>query len=188
MREGGAPVSNWRVRGLCVSQGVPDLWAPENKSDLASDARAICRKCPVRLTCGEWALTQGEKHVVAAGYRLWVAEDRRELQRELPHIAAPSVGGLYRSVMCAECGREFLTRHAAVDCGHCRAGFADAAPVRARLIELLRVMTTAEVVARAGVPADALSRILDPRKPSKWVSSVTAKRISALEVPEVASR
>jgi hypothetical protein len=171
-----------------VSEGIPDLWIPENKTDPASDARAICQGCPVRLPCGEWALTRGEKHIVAGGYRLWVDEDRKELRRELPHVTAPSVSGLHRSMVCAECGIEFITKQAAVYCGHCRQGFAPVGPVRERLEELLRVMTIAEIVARAGVPADALSRILHPRKPSNWVSTATAKRISALEVPEAASR
>ncbi len=54
-----APDENWRVRGLCVTSGNPDLWFPPKGGDSAERSnyvktiQKICNACPVRLKCFE---------------------------------------------------------------------------------------------------------------------------------------
>lgn len=54
------PPGEWADRALCGSSGWPDAWFPEKArpGDIVPTAYAtnICRRCPVRNECLEYAL------------------------------------------------------------------------------------------------------------------------------------
>lgn len=65
----------WRQRAAC--RGVdPDIFYPVTDED-AEDAKAICRACPVRQACLEWALERREREGV------WGGATERERRRIL---------------------------------------------------------------------------------------------------------
>ena len=68
----------WKLDGLC-RQVDPDLWFPEGPS-LCSEAKKVCRKCPVIDQCLEYALKYNEKHGVWGGK---TASQRRRLRLQL---------------------------------------------------------------------------------------------------------
>lgn len=57
---------SWRSEALCA-QVDPDYWFPE-KGRNAGQATAICRECPVRQNCLEWALSRDEGFGVWGGF------------------------------------------------------------------------------------------------------------------------
>jgi WhiB family redox-sensing transcriptional regulator len=60
-------------------QGIdPDVFFPERPSDLALEAKAICRGCPVRTQCLEFALATRLDHGVWGGL---TEVERRSLRR-----------------------------------------------------------------------------------------------------------
>jgi WhiB family transcriptional regulator, redox-sensing transcriptional regulator len=72
----GDPGWNWRDDALCA-QIDPEAWFP-GKGEPARDAKRVCRSCPVRAECLEWALEHGEMFGVWGG--LTERERRRALQ------------------------------------------------------------------------------------------------------------
>ena len=47
---------------------IPEDWFPgERDKDIAADAKAVCRSCPERLACLQWALDNDERHGVWGG-------------------------------------------------------------------------------------------------------------------------
>lgn len=56
---------SWRYSALC-GQTDPDLWFPE-QGGLATAAKAICKQCPVKYQCLEFAVSNGETEGVWAG-------------------------------------------------------------------------------------------------------------------------
>ena len=66
---------NWRALGLC-SGADPDLWfsvgALEHKQ-----AKTICRQCPVRMSCLEYAMEEPVDHGIWGG----MTERERRRQR-----------------------------------------------------------------------------------------------------------
>jgi WhiB family redox-sensing transcriptional regulator len=56
-------MDNWRDRAVCRSED-PDLFFPIGTSGPAlmqtEQAKAVCRRCPVREECLRWALDTGE--------------------------------------------------------------------------------------------------------------------------------
>jgi WhiB family redox-sensing transcriptional regulator len=78
--------SDWRHRAACTSENIPDQWFP--KSDIGpywatviDEAKAVCRRCPVRDQCLQWALTTGQDTGIWGG----LTEQER---RDLHHRAA----------------------------------------------------------------------------------------------------
>jgi WhiB family redox-sensing transcriptional regulator len=74
-----SPVKNlvWRQRAAC--RGVePEVFYPVSDED-AEEAKAICRGCPVRETCLEFALVNRERDGV------WGGATERERRRMLRH-------------------------------------------------------------------------------------------------------
>jgi WhiB family redox-sensing transcriptional regulator len=57
---------DWQKRGECLGND-PDLWFPERGDD-TSRAKAICRECPVRAECLEYALETKQMFGVWGGY------------------------------------------------------------------------------------------------------------------------
>lgn len=62
--------SNWKQQALCTAVSA-DTFFPQ-KGQSASDAKAICRQCPVKDPCLEYALEIGE------GYGVWGGVGARE--------------------------------------------------------------------------------------------------------------
>lgn len=58
----------WMVDAACANTD-PDLWFPQH-GDLptAERAKSICRDCPVRAQCLEFALRTGQTAGIYAGY------------------------------------------------------------------------------------------------------------------------
>ncbi|MER6117593.1 WhiB family transcriptional regulator [Streptomyces sp. A0642] len=74
-------MENWRMRAACRDED-PDLFFPIGSTGPAlvqtEDAKAVCRACPVRRECLQWALENNQDAGVWGG----LAEDeRRKLKR-----------------------------------------------------------------------------------------------------------
>ncbi len=76
---------SWRVYGACRGDNAVHFFAPPHferkpEKDLREgQARALCRACPVRQECLDYALTVGESHGIWGG--LNELERRRLLRR-----------------------------------------------------------------------------------------------------------
>ena len=68
----------WSRHALCAAAD-PDIFFPPGDS-LASEARAICARCPVRPSCLAYAVTAGEPFGIWGGLD---PEERRALRRRL---------------------------------------------------------------------------------------------------------
>ncbi|WP_313673314.1 WhiB family transcriptional regulator [Mycolicibacterium sp.] len=79
----------WRARAACAGRS-PNLWFPEGAGNSAAtqEAVAICRSCPVRTQCAEYALAQPENFGIWGGLtqddrkNLTLARPRRRLHAE----------------------------------------------------------------------------------------------------------
>ena len=67
----------WDSEASCQSID-PEVFFPERPSDRALDAKAICRGCPVRTQCLEFALSARLDHGVWGGL---TEVERRSLRR-----------------------------------------------------------------------------------------------------------
>lgn len=74
--------TDWRHRAVCRDEPDPDLFFPIGKNGPAllqiTEAKAVCRRCPVVADCLAWALETGQDHGV------WGAmseDERRALKR-----------------------------------------------------------------------------------------------------------
>ena len=73
----------WADFGRCV--GVdPDVFFPRRGQDPAP-AKSLCRQCPVRSDCLEWALETNQKHGIWGGM---TEGQRRRLRRPITVHAA----------------------------------------------------------------------------------------------------
>jgi WhiB family redox-sensing transcriptional regulator len=63
----------WMEEAACANSD-PDLFFPE-RGDSVVEAKAVCRGCPVRAECLEYALERGEK------YGLWGGLSVRERRK-----------------------------------------------------------------------------------------------------------
>ena len=74
----------WADFGRCV--GVdPDVFFPRHGQD-AAPAKSLCRQCPVRSACLEWALDTNQKHGIWGGM---TEGQRRRLRRPIIAHAEP---------------------------------------------------------------------------------------------------
>jgi hypothetical protein len=48
------PMPEAMADGLCASHPQPDLWTSSDAAD-RRQAQAVCRQCPVRQPCADWA-------------------------------------------------------------------------------------------------------------------------------------
>ncbi|MEU7088046.1 WhiB family transcriptional regulator [Streptomyces achromogenes] len=73
--------TNWRENGACRDED-PELFFPIGSTGPAllqiEEAKAVCRRCPVLETCGQWALETHEPHGVWGGMS---EDDRRRIKR-----------------------------------------------------------------------------------------------------------
>ena len=74
--------TDWRQSAACKDIVDPDLFFPVGSTGPALDqierAKAICRGCPVRATCLEWAL---ETHQDSGGWGGLSEEERKLVAR-----------------------------------------------------------------------------------------------------------
>lgn len=72
----------WMSLGSCVDTD-PDIWFPPGESKLYEDdiaqAKAICRTCPVRKACLNYALETGQDYGIWGGA---TESERRIMRRE----------------------------------------------------------------------------------------------------------
>lgn len=73
----------WADLGSCTNAD-PDLFFPQPGAD-TSYARSICRVCPVRTQCLEYALESGQKHGIWGG----MTESQRRRLRRRAHPSNP---------------------------------------------------------------------------------------------------
>jgi WhiB family redox-sensing transcriptional regulator len=67
----------WADQALCA-ETWPDAFFPE-KGDSTREAKAVCRRCPVRAPCLRYALEHDERFGIWAGT---TPDQRRVLRRE----------------------------------------------------------------------------------------------------------
>jgi WhiB family redox-sensing transcriptional regulator len=80
----------WAERALCA-QADPDAWFPEKgQRGLAQTATRICRHCPVRVQCLDYALSGADTWAgIATG--IWGAttpQERDQLRQQRKTVAA----------------------------------------------------------------------------------------------------
>jgi hypothetical protein len=95
------PMGDWPDRAAC--KGYPQhIFFPE-RGDSTSEAKAICRTCPVIGECLDWAKKAPEKYGVWGGQspkkrrggRVWVCQDCRG-----------EIAGVGRAYFCGPCGEQ----------------------------------------------------------------------------------
>jgi WhiB family redox-sensing transcriptional regulator len=72
----------WAKDALCA-QIDPELWWPV-KGGGSCTAKAICRGCPVRVACLDWAQATGQQYGIWGGY----STKERDLLRRVERAAA----------------------------------------------------------------------------------------------------
>lgn len=86
---------DWRSKGLCLGED-PELWFAVGSGE-ATDrqiraAQRICDKCPVKTTCRDWAIENGQEYGVWGG----LTEDELQAIKRKRNAAKkqPSTAGL----------------------------------------------------------------------------------------------
>jgi len=54
----------WFADAACATSGNPEAWFPTAEADNHGEylyAKSICKTCPVRVECLDYAITNGEK-------------------------------------------------------------------------------------------------------------------------------
>jgi len=74
-------LGDWRDDALCltVEKPIPErvnMFFPERSHAIAEQAKAVCRKCPVRLECLDEAISNNEK------FGVWGGMDTLERSKE----------------------------------------------------------------------------------------------------------
>lgn len=73
---------------LCKSRD-PDVWFP-GRGESFAEAKAVCRACPVRVPCLEWAIQAGERTGVWGGTS---PDERARLRQQRRHRAEQRAAG-----------------------------------------------------------------------------------------------
>lgn len=74
--------TSWMSRGRCAETD-PEAFFPERDQSCA-EAQAVCRRCPVRARCLDYALDTGQPYGVWGGL---TELERRRLKRRQPAAA-----------------------------------------------------------------------------------------------------
>ncbi|MET9646186.1 WhiB family transcriptional regulator [Streptomyces syringium] len=79
---------DWRHNAVCREED-PDLFFPVGNTSAAvlqaEEAKAVCRRCPVREQCLQWALESGQDAGVWGGLS---EDERRSLKRRVARARA----------------------------------------------------------------------------------------------------
>jgi WhiB family redox-sensing transcriptional regulator len=67
-------VDPWQDRAACAD--LPVDWFYPDKGRRADRAKAVCRRCPVRVECGDYAIATNEVDGI------WGGMSRRQRERE----------------------------------------------------------------------------------------------------------
>lgn len=182
----------WRNAALCRGED-PELWFPVGRSTNSpamaqvEEAKAVCRGCPVRRECAEYAYNAGQTAGIWAGHDLERRAGRDDLVEfvtgKRPTRYKPARGD--ERLICEGCGQEFErppTVHRTT-CKNCWLGLVDSGPAREWIHKLLRWGRTREQIATlAGVRDETIRRIDLGRQPE--IKATTAARIRAVPLPE----
>ncbi|WP_159850649.1 WhiB family transcriptional regulator [Nocardia sp. CY41] len=177
--DAAAPSIDWRHRAACAGHPDPDLWYPISSSDPATEAKRICRGCPVREICGMIAVRTNEQYAVAGGYRTSDADEREELKAWLgfDSSAAPKV-------RCTECDTVFTTRTRFNTCEDCR-GLVPVEGLASHINDLLNAGRSARsIAASAGVGVSTICKLLDSEDGWQHVHKTIARRILAITLDD----
>jgi Transcription factor WhiB len=74
----GPESHEWELEGLCRKE-KPEVFFPQGRGSSPDRAKAICRRCPVRMTCLETALEREEPIGIWGGM---TTRERRRLLRQ----------------------------------------------------------------------------------------------------------
>lgn len=79
-----SPGPAWMDRGECRDDPDPDIWHPGGRDAVnaaidEADAKAVCRRCPVRRDCLQWALDNDQDLGVWGGLS---AKERKKLKHD----------------------------------------------------------------------------------------------------------
>ena len=101
----------WEESALC-RQSDPELWWPLGQGDSAPEAKAICRRCPVRLPCLLLAVEHTEREGVWGGFN---GRALRKITREnaADMIVLDKEHAARRDRLAAEAAARAATRGAA---------------------------------------------------------------------------
>ena len=85
-------LAEWRLRAACRTSKV-EFFPPDNLRGAAlrrleTDAKSVCAGCPVRRTCLQYALDNGEPHGI------WGGTSSRERAQLLPPARVAAVAGM----------------------------------------------------------------------------------------------
>lgn len=76
---GNALVADWRDDAVCATTD-PDLFFPDKRDDRAeAQAKKVCKRCPVREQCLEYALENEEEYGI---WGMTSPEDRLLMRQE----------------------------------------------------------------------------------------------------------
>ena len=81
----------WQDHALCA-QVDPELWFPE-KGGSTKDAKAVCRECPVRAECLEYALASQQEWGVWGGTNEHERQAILRAKKRQPGAAEPPAAG-----------------------------------------------------------------------------------------------
>ena len=84
---------DWRDLALCAETD-PEIFFPE-KGGSTKEAKLVCRRCPVRAECLEYALQIGDRFGIYGGLS---PQERRRLRRPAPAAAVVT------EKTCTACG------------------------------------------------------------------------------------
>lgn len=78
---------DWQRAGLCFGQGT-ELWFPPRGTPIPqiAKAKAICKQCPIRQKCLDYALWHGDRHGIWGG----TTEMERRRMRQTTPIVRPT--------------------------------------------------------------------------------------------------
>jgi WhiB family redox-sensing transcriptional regulator len=78
----------WMLLGECRDHPNPDIFTANpdypTEQHMVDEAKKVCRSCPVRRECLDWAIRTGDRHVIAGG--LDKNQRRGIRQRELRRL------------------------------------------------------------------------------------------------------
>jgi WhiB family redox-sensing transcriptional regulator len=155
---------------LCATSGDPDRWFPET-GESPEEAQAICRACPIRAECLEWALATDQR------FGVWGGASKQERRRMKAGLRAPSPSGPEMTAVPAAQGPARLARG---ELPPMVAAHLDAWPETAfSASELARILGRSRGAifnALTSLAADGRARLVSQR-PARYISTTTRRRV-----------